>query len=526
MIFSQRNLLIGLAPFFLMTAPVFSALTYSGCPDVKSSDFTVVPLVNNAMDKSIQEPIKMAFDQDALGNVDVYFTQRFGKVRKYDGAKKAMVTLADFAFTTTQVPLDRNSAGLNGIALDPNFKTNHWIYLYIGLTNDWRVSRFVVNGDKLDLASERPVFRFNAGKATTHVAGALKFDWDGNLWITAAENEQMDPSANTNSYLGKILRIKPKPFLDTGTPLVAGAGVTYDIPAGNLFLPGTVKTLPEIYVMGARNPYTIALDSVRKGVAWGDVGPDGFGETEEFNFATKPGNFGYPFWAGNQKVLEAGHGTTAAPINNLAGNTGLTDLSAAIPSIVTYKEACAITGPIYYYDGKLKSSIKFPPHFNGAWIIGDFNYSWIDAVELDKSGANVLSRLPLLAANAGGELNKPGDIQMGPDGALYIMNYSGFRTWNAQTGLLRVEYHGSCQPVATLPNLKLAQLRASFQGNIISVEQAGPHELEVRNLAGQLEFYRKGSGLAQYDLRDLLGPGIHLYKVTTPDGYLSGKSIH
>ena len=175
-----------------------AALTYPGCDDLKATDFTVVPLANYGKDKTIQEPLKMAFDMDVSGNVDVYFTQRFGKLRKYDGAKKAIVNLADFAFTAAQVPVGRNSAGLIGIALDPAFKTNHWIYLYIGLDNDWHVSRFILNGEKLDMASEKRVFAFNGGgKATTHVAGDLKFDWDGNLWITVSENEIRTPSANT-----------------------------------------------------------------------------------------------------------------------------------------------------------------------------------------------------------------------------------------------------------------------------------------------------------------------------------------
>ncbi len=503
-----------------------AALTYPGCADVKASDFTVVPLINNATDKSVQEPIKMAFDMDASGNVDVYFTQRFGKVRKWSGARRAMITIADFAFTAAQLPDTRHSKGLNGIVLDPGFKTNHWAYIYIGLDNDWHVSRFRVEGDKLDLATERQIFQFDGGgKATTHVAGALHFDVDGNLWISNAENEAESPSANTNSYLGKILRIKPIPFADGGAVPKPGMGTTYEIPTGNLYPVGTAKTLPEIYIMGARNPYTFSLDAKRKAVAWGDVGPDGYGQTEEYNLARKPGNYGYPGWAGNNKALKGqGYGTPAAPLNNQPDNTGLTTLPAVQLPLLAYNEACAISGPIYYYDASVKSAYKWPPHFNGAWIISDFNSSYIDALELDDEGTKILSRMPILAANAGGQLNKPGDVQMGPDGALYVMNYSGFRSWNAQTGLLRVEYHGDCHPVSNVA-LTLPGPRFRLEGTRLRIDYAGRHRLSVADPLGRLESLQAGAGPAEYELGAGLAPGLHILRIVFPGGVRTATFI-
>jgi cytochrome c len=109
---------------------------------------------------------------------------------------------------------------------------------------------------------------------------------------------------------GKILRIHPKP------------DGTYSIPEGNLFPPGTDKTRPEIYIMGCRNPYSLTLDPVRKAVTWGDIGPDGKGQTEEHNFATKPGNYGYPYFAGNNILLQ-GTAPASAPVNSNSRNTGL-----------------------------------------------------------------------------------------------------------------------------------------------------------------------------------------------------------
>src|SRR5690606_32440924 len=63
-------------------------------------------------------------------------------------------------------------------------------------------------------------------------------------------------AANTNDLKGKILRIRPQP------------DGTYTIPEGNLFAPGTPKTRPEIYVMGCRNPYRIAVNKKTGTVYW------------------------------------------------------------------------------------------------------------------------------------------------------------------------------------------------------------------------------------------------------------------
>ncbi len=56
---------------------------------------------------------------------------------------------------------------------------------------------------------------------------------------------------------------------------------SYSIPEGNLFKPGTPKTRPEIYTMGARNPYRISVDRKTGFLYWGDVGPDAGGDKFE-----------------------------------------------------------------------------------------------------------------------------------------------------------------------------------------------------------------------------------------------------
>lgn len=514
----------------LSASPASAQLTFPNCPDLKAADFVQVPLVNNAGDATIQEPLKMAFDIDAEGKTEIWFTQRFGKLRKYSMAKKAMVTVADFAFAASQVPPGRNSYGLIGLALDPGFKQNRWIYLFLGFSDEWRIVRYTVNADKVDPAGGKVIFRFNPGPTAglTHVAGALRFDPEGNLWATVSDNETPHLSANTNSYIGKIIRIKPKAFADAAAP-APGAGATYDVPAGNLYpmLPNgqpTARTLPEVYIMGVRNPYTLEYDPVRKAVAWGDIGPDvgqsGAG-TEEFNLAMAPGNYGYPYWAGNQQPLEGGHGTPEAPINERADNTGLRELKPALAATLPYRRACAVTGPIYRYDGKLKDPARLPPHLDGKWIVSDFNLSWIDAVTLDAAG-KVASRANFVPNSTTDPFDNPLEVQVGPDGVLYAVNYSGFRTWDAKTGLIRIEYRGNCHPVSTGLGAPLSGRGPAvrLQGLRLAIEEPGPHAVTLRRTDGTLARAWRGEGRVEMDLSGGLEPGVVHLEVETASGRL------
>lgn len=576
--------------FLAFVVPASAQFTHPGCDTVKASDFRIDTLVRGpSADALTKEPLKMAFSTDAQGNVDVYFVQRHGMVRKYSGATRTTATIANFNFSTGTSLVDStqiyassvsSSEGLMGIALDPDFKANGWVYLYATLKTVWRVQRYKLTGGTLDLASGKTILRFTHPSFSQHMGGALRFDGEGNLWVTVADNGSTlsgsSPttwptapdlrylSSETNSPFGKILRIRPIAFADNQTP-VPGLGTTYTVPAGNLrnrFLEiggrasqDTNKILPEIYVMGTRNAYTLAIDSVRKGIAWGDVGPDQFGNnstnpsqmSEEYNFTTRPGNFGYPYWVGSYNggipltntPVPAG-GTPAAPLaaysSATVSHTGIDTLPPARTSLIAYGKACAVTGPVYYYDPGLASTVKFPPHFHGAWFVGDFNNNWIDAVALNAAGDTVKARKKLFNGGMGSTpalmrvpfipaSNGLLEMDMGPDGALYVLNYSGYRSTSATSGILRIAYTGSCRP-AVLPVAFGRDLRASavrLSGGRVRISSGGPHRAEIRDLSGRLVWSRQGRGPAVYDLHETSGFGLGLLTVTVPGERFSRK---
>ncbi|MDB5047807.1 MAG: hypothetical protein JWO30_878 [Fibrobacteres bacterium] len=543
------------------------ALGWPGCADVTDADFKVTPIATRAVDK-VNEPMKMAFDllagpgEDAKDKVDVYFTERNGLLRKFDSKQKKVVTLATFNLVTA----GQTSDGLLGIALDPAFKSNHWLYLYYSFNGpgeiSWRISRFTLDNanQTLDMASEKVVLKIPEKLVTTHPGGALQFDAYGDLWITVGNNYinaatefPVWSSSNTTDLRGKILRIHPKP------------DGSYSIPEGNLFPEGKFpagRTRPEIYVMGARNPYTLTLDPVRRWAAFGDVGPDDQtadgdplnaagapDNTEEQNLAVAPGNFGYPFFAGANKVLKKGVNASKPIIPagmDWAGvpHTGLDTLPPAVPAIYPYPRGCAVTGPIYRYDGDLNSSVKFPPHFHRKWFFTDFNPNAKNPVTLATLSADGKAITATEQVLKGVTLYKPLDIQQGPDGALYVNNYAGYRTVSAETGIIRIEYTGTCRPaepklekpvpvsmhpgsdpagwnpVAPAPDLLEAR------GAVVEISAAGAFRLEVRDVAGRLVAVRNGSGRTRFSLGEIRKPGIYFLFLNAPAGRSVRKMVY
>src|SRR5690606_3021338 len=230
------------------------------------------------------------------------------------------------------VPKVNAEEGFMGLALDPDYENNKFIYAFYSPidTSVNRLSRFVFDNGKLDKASEKVVLQFySQRKICCHTGGSIAFGPNGLLYLSAGDNstpfnqpttykndgfsprdgrpgfEQYDArrsAGNTNDLRGKILRIKVKP------------DGSYEIPEGNLFPEGTAKTRPEIYVMGNRNPYRISVDQKTGYLYWGEVGPDANNDSldtrgprgyDEINQARKAGFFGWPFFVGDNYAYRA-----------------------------------------------------------------------------------------------------------------------------------------------------------------------------------------------------------------------------
>jgi glucose/arabinose dehydrogenase len=527
------------AASLIMVTAVRAELSWPGCAPLKPDEFKMVRLVGKSatnspqvVDATLEEPVKLAFDLDAAGGTDVFWVERRGAVKKYSTTARAVTLLGKLT------PATGNEDGLVGIALDPAFKTNRWMYLFYSSGPDFRVSRFTLNGNSLDMSSEAILLRIPSDRDKDHSGGAMVFDDYGDLWISVGDNSAGERgSSNSNDLRGSILRIRPTP------------DGKYTVPAGNWkeTLEGSYsaadlqKVKPEIYVKGLRNAYTLAVDPVRRWLAWGDVGPDWYSSsdrahpTEEHNLVKAPGFMGWPYFSGTNICNGGCAKNASAPTNTSSGNSGLTRLPPAVPAIHAYPRSAAMTGPIYRYDGDSPSPYKLPPHFHRKWILSDFRSRFI-AATLDEEGTRITARdtvfqhLTTYAGSNNPNTNTVVEARQGPDGALYIINYNGWYNTVATTSIARFEYSGSCRPTepkleripgtrAARPGRELPGVRV--EGALVDISIPGPHSIELTDLSGRNILTRNAEGARRHSLPSSGHEGLRILRVRTSAGELT-----
>lgn len=430
--------------------------------------------------EGLNEPMQLA----VLPDERVLFIERLGKVRLYDPKTLLIADINTIPISHVYNNQDGNQPeaedGLLGLALDPDFAENSWVYLYYSPQGDQPVNvlaRYEFDGQQLVESSKKIVLEVEVQRDyCCHTGGGIGFDADGNLYLSTGDNtspratayapiderperspwDAQKSSGNPNDLRGKILRIHPE---DDGT---------YTVPEGNLFPEGTEGTRPEIYTMGLRNPYRIYVDKKTGYVYWGDVGPDagrdstGVGPRgyDEFNQAREPGFFGWPYFTGDNSAygdvdFASGEvGPTfdpAKPINDSPNNTGKQELPPAQPAMIWYPAAAsqnfpdlgtggrsAMSGPVYHQEEFPEAERAFPEYYDGKWFIFEWMRGWIMAVTLDESGN--YERLERFMPSH--TFSNPVHLQFGPNGDLYMLEYgTRWFSGNEDARLVRIEYN-------------------------------------------------------------------------------------
>ena len=391
------------------------AWAQSSCKQPAASDFKAVVLTDVKM--GLEEdpagaygPMQMAIAPD--GRIFIGKMQS-GEIRVFIPGSALPTKVALVGTIPTWMSTED---GLLGIAIDPKFATNHWLYAFYsdpcGKSCPGRameLGRYTITDNKL--TNKKVILRFpRATDDDHHAAGGLSFDDKGVLVIGVGDNtdphdgtnggygpfnysrpaaDAQRTSANTNDLRGKILRIKPLAFSDDQTP-TPGAGATYEIPTGNLwekidskaFNPGWDATddlklvRKEIFSFGHRNPYRVRVDSRTGWIFWGEVGPDANEDSQtrgpsghdEWNLATQPGFFGHPYCNGYNvpynKMTTASPATygakydCAALVNTSPNNTGIHHMPPAVPALVAYTSGNSTDDDPRFNSGTDWTSIK------------------------------------------------------------------------------------------------------------------------------------------------------------------------
>jgi glucose/arabinose dehydrogenase len=417
--------------------------------------FAEVQYGSNLISGSSGNPTAMAFSPDGR----LFVCLQGGPLRVI---KNGALLATPFVSLTVD---SFNERGLLGVAFDPNFAANQFVYVYHtvpGTPAHNRVSRFTANGDVAVGGSETIVLDLdNLTTAGNHNGGAIHFGPDGKLYVAVGENANAANAQSLNNRLGKMLRINADGSVPgdnpTSFPGIAGS------PAG---------ANRAIWSVGLRNPFTFAFQPGTGRMFINDVGASTF---EEINDGIAGSNYGWSICEGFCVPPNANYRDPLLAYGRGGGE-------------------CAITGGTFYNP----PVSQFPASYVGKYFFSDFCGDWIRL--FDPSNSAVGDFATGLAA--------PVDLQVGSDGSLYyLVRENGGQVWKVSAIVT-----ASPTPTATpaqavnLSTRMLVQTGANVGIGGFIISGSAPKHLLLRAIGPSLTQFGVPNALADPVL-ELHGPG-------------------
>ena len=297
------------------------------------------------------------------------------------------------------VHVDVNTSGergLLGVAFDPDFTDNQYVYVYYTTAAapiHNRVSRFTADGDVAQANSEIDLLDLDNLDANNHNGGAIHFGLDGKLYIGVGENAVPDNAQNLGNLLGKILRINPDGSIPPDNPFVGVEGAR-----------------GEIWALGFRNPFTFDVQPGAGRIFVNDVGSDPPNAREEINYLVKGGNYGWPIYEGYSDDPNF-----VSPLYAYASGQG--------------DGTCAIVGGSFYNP----ANRQFPNDYWGTYFFSDLCAGWIKRFD-GRTGTvtDFATDTPPFTV----------DVKVDANGSLYYLYNGGI--------VYRIDYTGT-SPTAVAP---------------------------------------------------------------------------
>ena len=310
------------------------------------------------------------------------------------GALRVIVngTLLPTPFVT--VPTVANGErGLLGVTFDPDFATNHYVYVYYTVSTapvHNRVSRYTANGNVAAGSETMIVDLDNLSSATNHNGGAIHFGADGKLYIAVGENGNAANSQSLSNRLGKILRLNPDGTIPADNPTTFQGIV--GSPTGNN---------RAIWAVGFRNPFTFAFQPGTGRLFINDVGEVTW---EEINDGIAGSNYGWSICEGFCNPPNANYRDPLFVYGHGGGNT----------------VGCAIVGGAFYNP----PAMQFPASFTDKYFFGDLCSGWIRVFNpADSTAAGFATGIGSLV-----------DLKVGIDGYLYYLAQgNGGEVWQVRS---------------------------------------------------------------------------------------------
>jgi glucose/arabinose dehydrogenase len=314
------------------------------------------------------DPTSMTFAPDGR----LFVSQQGGRLRVVTADGR----LLDRAFASVNTD-SRGARGLMGVAFDPDFATNGWVYVYYTARRPFvhnRVSRFTADLQNPNVAAggERVILELDGlSSQINHNGGALHFGPDGKLYVSVGDNNLRANAPSLDTLKGKMLRINPD-----GT-----------IPEDNPFYAVAEGRNRAIWARGFRNPYTFDIQPGTGKTYINDVGEQRW---EEINLGRSGANYGWPRYEGYEGSPNRWTGPIFAYRHGQGPGTG-----------------CAITGGAFY-DPVVNT---FGPGYQGDYFFADYCSGWIRRYDPASDASS-----PFASGIAG-----PVDLDVSEDGDLYYL---------------------------------------------------------------------------------------------------------
>ena len=311
--------------------------------------------------------------------------------------------------------------GLLGIAIDQDYPTRPYIYLYYTnqTPNLQYVVRYTLTGTLDDPLSTNLIVDTSSrvyllsdipNDQKGHNGGTLRFGPDKTLFISVGDDgwPNGDPCvAQYPTYLkGVIIRI----LVDDSVlidPITRVANKSSLVPSDNPWASSTDENERLVWAFGLRNPFRFTADHKTGRLFIADVGEH---TREEIDMSVGGENFGWPYWEGTVPGLDqsCGGADGTMPIYDVGHNP------AESP----------VCGPVYWQPTGFTTNLSFPIAYEGMVFFTDFFEGFLRALKETNTGSwELVSPMNLPNGDFGSGLAAPSDLIMGPDGALYYTAY-------------------------------------------------------------------------------------------------------
>jgi glucose/arabinose dehydrogenase len=224
----------------------------------------------------LEAPWGMALAPDGR----LFVTERPGRVRIVRFGTRGGLEAQPWATVPARANPDAER-GLLGVALDPDFSRNGFVYLYYSYAAPGGVTlnRLVRMHDTSGAGTDEKILLDNIPGSANHDGGRIEFGTDGKLYVATGDGEQQARAQDRSSMGGKILRLEKDG----------------SVPADNPF-PGS-----PVFSLGHRNVQGLAFHPDTGVLYETEHGPSGFFPAccqDEVNLIEAGANYGWPIVTG------------------------------------------------------------------------------------------------------------------------------------------------------------------------------------------------------------------------------------